>query len=54
VFLVIGSIILVYFFDVNNPDLFVFSFFFAAVSLIPTVFTGVAYDIQNSELSAVA
>jgi hypothetical protein len=54
VFLFIGSIILVYFFDVNNPDLFVNSFLFAAVSLILTTFTGVAYDIQNSERGVVA
>jgi len=48
VFLVIGSLILVYFFDLNNPDLFTNSFFFAVVSLLLTIFTGVAYDIQKS------
>ena len=47
VFLVIGSVILVYFFDLNNPDLFTNSFFFAVVSLILTIFTGIAYDIQR-------
>ena len=54
VFLVIGSIILVYFFGVNNHDLFVNSFFFAILSLLLTVFTGVAYDIQNSPRGVVA
>lgn len=48
-FLVIGSVILVYFFDLNNPDLFVNSFFFAVVSLLLTIFTGVAYDIEKVE-----
>lgn len=47
VFLVIGSVILVYFFDLNNPDLFTNSFFFAVVSLFLTIFTGVVYDIQR-------
>ena len=49
VFLVIGSVILVYFFDLNNPDLFTNSFFFAVVSLLLTVVTGVAYDIQSGQ-----
>jgi len=48
VFLVIGSLILVYFFDLNNPDLFMNSFFFSILSLLLMIFTGVAYDIQNS------
>lgn len=47
VFLVIGSLVLVYLFGVNNPDLFTNSFFFAVLSLPLTIFTGVAYDIQN-------
>lgn len=47
VFLVIGSVILLYFFDLNNPDLFTNSFFFVVVSLLLTIFTGVAYDIQR-------
>ena len=51
VFLVIGSLILVYFFDLNNPDLFVNSFFFSILSLLLTIFTGRAYDIQMSEQS---
>ena len=53
VFLVVGSVILVYFFGMNNPDLFVNSFFFAILSLLLTVFTGVAYDSQNSERGVV-
>jgi hypothetical protein len=48
VFLVIGSLILVYFFDLNNPNLFMNSFFFSILSLLLMIFTGVAYDIQNS------
>ena len=47
VFLVVGSIILVYFFDLNNPDLFVNSFFFAIVFLLLSIFTGAAYDVQK-------
>jgi hypothetical protein len=47
VFLVIGSVILVYIFGLNTPDLFVNSFFFAILSLLLSIFTGVAYDIQN-------
>lgn len=44
VFLVIGSVILVYFFNLNNPDLFVNGFFFAIISLLLTIFTGMAHD----------
>ena len=47
VFLVVGSLILVYVFDVNNPDLFVQSFFFAVVSLLATLLAGRAHDAQN-------
>jgi hypothetical protein len=49
VFLVVGSVILVYFFGINNPDLFVNSFFFAILSLLLTIITGVAYDLQAGE-----
>ena len=49
VFLVIGSVILVYFFDLNNPDLFTNSFFFAVVSLLLMIFTGRAHDIQRDQ-----
>jgi hypothetical protein len=48
-FLVVGSVILVYFFDLNNPDLFTNSFFFAVLSLPLTILTGVAYDLQVGE-----
>ncbi len=47
VFLVIGSLILVYFFDFNNPQLFTNSFFFAAISLLLMIFSGRAYDMQK-------
>ena len=47
IFLVVGSIILVYFFDLNNPDLFVNSFFFAIVSLLLSITTGAAYDVEK-------
>jgi len=47
VFLVIGSVILVYFFDLNNPDLFTNSFFFSVVSLSLTIAIGRAYDAQK-------
>ena len=48
VLLVIGSLILVYFFDLNNPDLFLNSFFFSVFSLLLTIFIGRAYDVQMS------
>ena len=51
VFLFIGSVILVYFFDLNNPDLFTNSFFFAVVSLLLVIFTGRAYDIRRQTKS---
>ncbi len=54
VFLVLGSVILVFLFGMNNPDLFVNSFLFAVLSLLLTVFTGVAHDSQNSERGLVA
>ena len=54
VFLVIGSLILVYFCDLNNPELFVNSFFFSVLSLLLTIFTGRAYDIRKSEQSVAA
>jgi hypothetical protein len=49
VFLVIGSVILVYFFDLNNPDLFMGSFFFSIISLILMIFIGRAYDIHRDQ-----
>lgn len=53
VFLMIGSLVLVFFFGLNNPDLFVGSFFFAVLSLLVSISTGVSYDIQRSERRAV-
>jgi hypothetical protein len=53
VFLVIGSVVLVYLFGVNNPDLFTNSFFFVVLSLPLTILIGVAYDIQNGERGVV-
>ncbi len=49
VFLVIGSVILVYFFGLNMPDLFVYSFFFAILSVLLSNLTGVAYDLQRRD-----
>jgi hypothetical protein len=51
-FLVIGSVILVYFFDLNKPDLFTNSFFFAVLSLSLTIFVGRAYDLLKNEQQA--
>jgi hypothetical protein len=53
-FLVIGSVILVYFFDLNNPDLFTNSFFFSILSLFLTIFAGRAYDTQEPTQSIAA
>ena len=47
VLLVIGSLILVYFFDLNNPNLFMGSFFFTIIFLLLLNVTGRAYDIQG-------
>ena len=47
VFLVIGSLILVYVFDLNNPELFVGSFFVSVLSLLLTLFVGRAHDVQR-------
>jgi hypothetical protein len=48
-FLVVGSVILVCFFGLNNPDLFSNSFYFVVLSLPLTILTGAAYDIQNGD-----
>jgi hypothetical protein len=53
VFLVVGSIILVYLFGLDRPDLFVGSFLFAVVSLLATLFAGVSYDVQRIGRDAV-
>jgi hypothetical protein len=47
-FLIIVSYILVYVFGMNNPGIFVASFFFAIISLLLSLFTGIGYDIQSS------
>lgn len=48
VFLVIGSVILVYAFDLNTPDLFVQSFFFSVLSVSLTVFVAQGYDLRKA------
>ncbi len=50
VFLVFGSLILVYFFNLNNPNLWTNSFIFSLLLLLLVIFTGRAYDIQRNEL----
>ncbi len=47
VFLVIGSLIAIYFFDLNNPDLFTNSFFLSILLLLLTIITGKAYEAQQ-------
>jgi hypothetical protein len=54
VFLVIGSVIAVYFFDLNNPDLFTNSFLFSVILLILTIVTGRAYEAQQYRQIAAA
>ena len=48
VLLVVGSVILAYFFGVNNADLFLNNLYFTVLSLLFTILTGIAYDIQIS------
>jgi hypothetical protein len=47
IFLVIGSVIAVYFLDVNNPDLFTNSFFVSIILLPLMIFSGRAYDVTK-------
>ncbi len=47
VFLVIGSVILVCLFDLNNPDLFTSSFFFSVLSLSLTISIGRVFDAHQ-------
>ncbi|MBP1632246.1 MAG: hypothetical protein H6Q11_534 [Acidobacteria bacterium] len=47
--LVAGSIILVYVFDVDAPEIFVGSFLFAIASLLLSAVSGVAFDIQHHQ-----
>jgi hypothetical protein len=39
----------VYAFGWGNKDLYLNSFFFAVVSLLLTILTGIAYDLQSIE-----
>ncbi len=50
VFLVIGSVLLVYLSGFNKPELFVSSFLLALVLLLLTILTGIGYDTQNEAL----
>jgi hypothetical protein len=54
VFLVVGSVVLVYLFDYDNADLFTNSFFFSVVSLALTIWVGRGHDHQNGESRAAA
>jgi hypothetical protein len=47
VFLVIGSLIAIYFFDLNNPDLFTNSFFLSILLLLLTIISGKAYEANQ-------
>lgn len=49
VFLFVGSIILVYSFGWGNADVYLNSFFFAVVSLLLAIITGIGYDLQSRE-----
>jgi hypothetical protein len=44
----VGSLALVYLFDLNMPDLFVFSFLVSIVLIVLDIFTGIARDVQLS------
>ncbi|HTP09837.1 MAG TPA: hypothetical protein VMP08_16385 [Anaerolineae bacterium] len=48
VFLVIGSVILVFIFSVNAPNLFVACFLLAVGTVPLAILTGIAYDVENS------
>jgi len=52
VFLVVGSVILVYAIDLNTPGLFLGSFYFAVLTLLLIVFAGASYDAQKRDLGA--
>jgi hypothetical protein len=49
IFLVIGSVIAVYFFGLNNPDLFTNSFYLSIPLLLATIFIGQAYEAHRRE-----
>jgi hypothetical protein len=48
-FLVIGHIILVFFFETSNDQIFVNSLFLAILAFPLIMFAGIAYEIQNGE-----
>lgn len=50
-FLVISSVILVFIFNVNNPDLFIACFLLAVGTVPLAILTGIAYDVENSNLT---
>ncbi len=50
VFLVIGHIIAVYFFAPVDSQLFLYSFYLAAISVIVTIICGIAYDISLEKI----
>jgi len=41
--------VLVYIFDVNNPDFFTNNFYFTVLAIIIAILTGVAHEIQVKE-----
>jgi len=47
IFLVVGSVILVVFFGLDAPQLFVDSFLVSIPLVLLTILTGVAYDLEN-------
>lgn len=49
IFLVIGSLILVFIFGVDNDELFLNSFYITVLSLLLTVLLGPAYDAADSD-----
>lgn len=51
-FLVVGSLILVFLFNVDGQDLFSNIFFLVIVTSILTVILGVAFDIQNRSIES--
>lgn len=51
-FLVLGSVVFVYLFGLNQPDLFVASFFAAVVLLVLSILTGIAHDLDAHKVRA--
>ena len=54
VFLFVGSIFLVYVFGVNDPDLFLNSFYLAALSVPLATLLAVAHDRSSGESRGMA